>query len=115
MKDYNGHYPGAAAVRACPRQTCLEDKMGLQQRPTLQAAAGNSCQKQHSMKRERKRNRKRTNTLVQLPPSKQFLGSSVGIAPFDLCYLDYNGTAEEDPLSLISSACRQHTQSSPAG
>lgn len=33
-----------------------------------------------------------------LPPGKHFLGSSVGIALFDLCYLDYNGAAEEDPF-----------------
>ena len=34
---------------------------------------------------------------LRLPPGKHFLGSSVGIALFDLCYLDYNGAAEEDP------------------
>lgn len=48
-------------------------------------------------------------SLLGLPPGKHFLGSSVGIALFDLCYLDYNGAAEEDPLSLISSTRRQHT------
>lgn len=51
---------------------------------------------------------------LRLPPGKHFLGSSVGIALFDLCYLDYNGAAEEDPLSLISSTRRQHTPS-PCG
>lgn len=51
---------------------------------------------------------------LRLPPGKHFLGSSMGIAVFDLCYLDYNGAAEEDPLSLISSTHRQHTPS-PSG
>lgn len=46
-------------------------------------------------------------------PVSSFLGSSVGIALFDLCYLDYNGAAEEDPLALISSTRRQHTPVSP--
>lgn len=44
----------------------------------------------------------------RLLPGKHFLGSSVGIDVFDLCYLDYNGAAEEDPLLLISSTHQQH-------
>lgn len=51
---------------------------------------------------------------IRLLPVKHFLGSCVGIAVFDLCYLDYNGAAEEDPLLLISSKHQQHTPS-PSG
>lgn len=53
---------------------------------------------------------------LRLPPGKHLLGSSVGIALFDLCYLDYNGAAEEDPVSLIPFTHWQQTPPvSPCG